>query len=87
MGLADRIGVVLDESACEAAARTIRRGGELDCARERSQQVDDHLQQSFGGCGPPEGRAPRRPRVGRRLLGRTVDVEHDRLPERRALGR
>ena len=91
MGFADRIGVVLDESAREAAAgRSAAVANSTALAlRERSQQVDDHLQQSFGRI-----RSARRASAAQAsgwqagaAAAERADVGRDRLPERRALGR
>ena len=91
MGFADRIGVVLDESAREAAAG--RSAAVADSTalvlRERSQQVDDHLQRSFGRIrsARPASAAQASGWQAGVAAAERADVGRDRLPERRALGR
>ena len=91
MGFADRIGVVLDESAREAAAGRSAAVANSTASRcvNGQQQVDDHLQQSFGRI-----RSARRASAAEAsgwqagvAAAERADVGRDRLPERRALGR
>ena len=91
MGFADRIGVVLDESARDAAAgRSVADASSTALAlRERAVQVDDHLQRSFGRIrsARPASAAQASGWQAGVAAAQRADVGRDRLPERRALGR
>ncbi len=91
MGFADRIGTVFDESARDAAAdRTAAVAESTALAlRERSRQVDDHLQRSFGrirSARPASAAVASGWNAGAAAAER-ADVGRGRLPDQRAIGR